>query len=103
MRQRTCNCLNKDTGQLEQKCLTTNSAQKGKVTSSNRSYQEKYFGSCETTFKIRFSNHKKSFYLHLYKIETELSNEVWKIKNSGHHTKVKYGKQSKNAFHKIHK
>ena len=55
---------------------------KAKVTSSNRNYQEKvYFGSCETTFKKRFSKRKKSFNLNEYKSETELSNEIWWIKN----------------------
>ena len=60
--QRTCNCLNKVNFPLEQKCLTANIVYKAKITSSNQNYQEKvYFGSCETTFKKRFSNHKKSF------------------------------------------
>ena len=40
-KQRTCNYLNKDTCQLEQKCLTTNIVCKAKVTSSNRKYLEK--------------------------------------------------------------
>ena len=74
--QRTCNCLNKNNFPLEQKCLTTNTVYKAKVTSSNRNYQAKvYFDSCETTFKKRFSNHKKSFNLYEYKNETKLSNE----------------------------
>ena len=89
--QRTYNCLNKVNCPLEQKCLTTNIVYKAKVTSSNQNYQEKvYFGSCETTFKKRFSNHKKSFNLNEYKNETELSNEIWRIKHSGHHPKVKW-------------
>ena len=69
----------------------TNIVYKVKVTSSNQNYQEKvYFGSCETTFKKRFSNHKKSFNLNEYKNQKELSNEIWRIKNSGHHPKVKW-------------
>ena len=76
--QRTCNCLNKANCPLEQKCLTTNIVYKAKVTSDNENYQEKvYFGFCETTFKKRFSNHKKSFNLKEYKKESELSNEIW--------------------------
>ena len=89
--QRTCNCLNKVNWPLEQKCLTTNIVNEAKVTSSNQNYQEKvYFGSCETTFKKRFSNHKKSFNLNEYKNQKELSNEIWRIKNSGYHPKVKW-------------
>ena len=88
--QRTINCLNKVTCPLEHKCLTTNIVYKAKVTSSNQNYQEKvYFGSCETTFKKRFSNHKKSFNLNEYKNETKLSNEIWRIKKSVYHPKVK--------------
>ena len=60
--------------------LTTNIVYKAKV----------YFGSCETTFKKRFSNHKRSFNLNEYKNETKLSNEIWLIKNSGHHPKVEW-------------
>ena len=79
--QRTYNCLNKVNCPLEQKCLTTNIIYKAKVTSSNQNYQEKvYFGSCETTFKKRFSNHKKPFNLNEYKNKTELSNEIGRIK-----------------------
>ena len=71
--------------------LTTNIAYKAKVTSSTRDYQEKvYFGSCETIFKKRLSNHKKSFNLNEYKNETELSNEIWRLKDSGHDPKVKW-------------
>ena len=33
--------------------------------------------------------HKNSFNLKEYKNETELSNEIWRIKNSGHHPKFK--------------
>ena len=85
--QRTCICLNKVNCPLEQKCLTTNIVYKAKVTSSNQNYQEKvYFGLCETTFKKRSSNHKKSFHLKEYKNETEILG----IKNSGHHPKVKW-------------
>ena len=88
--QRTCNGLNKVNCPLEQKCLTRNIVYKAKVISSNQNNQEKvYFGLCETTFKRRFSNHKKSFNLKEYQNETELSNEIYQIKNSGHHSKVK--------------
>ena len=89
--QRTCNCLNKVNCPLEQKCLTTNIFYKAKVRSSNQNYQEiVYFGSCETSIENRFSNHKKSFNLKEYKNETVLSNEIWRIKKSCHHSRVKW-------------
>ena len=70
--------------------MSYNIVYKAKVTSSNQNYQEKvYFGSCKTTFKKRFSNHKKPFNLKEYKTEAELSNEIWQIKNSANHPTVK--------------
>ena len=39
-----------------------------------------YLGSCETTFKDRFGNHKKSFNHVKHKNDTELSKEFWEIK-----------------------
>ena len=41
-----------------------------------------YYGFCETTFKIRCVNHKKSFNYRNRKSDTELSNEFWKIKDN---------------------
>ena len=76
---RTCNCLHKVNCPLKQKCLTINIniVYKSKVISANRNYQEKiYFDSCETTFKKRFSNHKKSVNRNEYKNGTELSKEI---------------------------
>ena len=44
-------------------------------------YKQKcYLGSCETTFKDRFGNHKKSFNHLKHKNDTELSKEFWEIK-----------------------
>ena len=39
-----------------------------------------YLGSCETTFKDRFGNHKKSFNHLKHKNDTELSKKFWEIK-----------------------
>ena len=89
--QRISNFSNKVTCPLEQKYLTRNIVCKAKVTSRNQNYQEKvYFGLCETTFKKRFSNHKKSFNLNKCKNETKLSKEIWRLKDSSHYPKVKW-------------
>ena len=45
-----------------------------------RSKQKCYLGSCETTFKDRFANHKKLFNHVKHKNDTELSKEFWEIK-----------------------
>ena len=41
-----------------------------------------YYGISETKFKTRHSNHLKSFNNEKYKDDTQLLNELWKIKNS---------------------
>ena len=75
---------------IEQKCLTASIVYKAKVTSSNQNYQKKvHFGLCETAFKRRFSNQKKSFNLNEYRHEAKLSNKIWRIQGSSHHPKVK--------------
>ena len=44
-------------------------------------YNEKvYIGLCQTTFKKRYANHKKSFNTEKYKNSTALSNEFWRLK-----------------------
>ena len=39
-----------------------------------------YIGIAKTTFKKRYSNHKRSFNLAAYKNDTEFLKEFWKIK-----------------------
>ena len=81
---RTCNCTNKQECPLNQNCLVNNILYKASLTSNNPTYKETvYFGLSETAFKVRFSNHKKSFNIVNYKNDTELSKEVWRIKESG--------------------
>ena len=41
-----------------------------------------YYGISETKFKTRYSNHEKSFNHEKHKNDTQLSNELWKIKVS---------------------
>ena len=50
---------------------------------SSENFQTKiYYGISETKFKTRYSNHKKSFNHEKHKNDTQLSNELWKIKAS---------------------
>ena len=50
------------------------------ISCNDKNYQPKlYKGSCETSFKKRYSNHKKSFNVPLYKHDTKLSTENWKL------------------------
>ena len=50
---------------------------------SSEKYKKKiYYGISETKFKTRYLNHKKSFNHEKHKNDTQLSNELWKIKGS---------------------
>ena len=49
--------------------------------STNPHCKEKvYFGTAETTFKLRYSNSQKIFKVLKHLADTELSNEVWRMK-----------------------
>ena len=81
---RTCNQVDKAKCPLGQNCLINNIIYKAVLRSTNPRYKEKiYFGTAETTFKLQYSNHQRSFQFLKYKIETELSNEVWRMKKFG--------------------
>ena len=57
------------------------SQRKFTISCNNNNYKpEIYKGSFRTSFKKRYSNHKKSFNLHLYKHDTKLSTEYWNLK-----------------------
>ena len=43
---------------------------------------------CETTFKKRFANHKKSFNNKQYKNETELTKEVCNLKSTNNNAEI---------------
>ena len=46
------------------------------------------YGICETTFKLRYANHKKSFNHRNRKSDNELSNEFWRIKDNKHNANI---------------
>ena len=51
------------------------------ISCNDNTYKPKlYKGSCETSFKKRYSNHKKSFYVPLYKHNTKVSTKYWNLK-----------------------
>ena len=76
-----CNCDDPTNCPLRGECLTENVFYEATVTSSIPNYGEKlYFGITEPPFKGRFNNHTKSFRNKKYSTETELSKEIWRIK-----------------------
>ena len=82
----TCNYIQKDNCPLNGSVLTDNILYQTRITSDKRNYQEKkvYIRLAETTFKKRYSKHRKSFNAEKYKNNTELSTKIWKIKNSNY-------------------
>ena len=86
---RTCNCINPTDCPLNGNCLAKESLYEGKITSDLPNYKEKlYKGISENWFKLRYGNHKKSFNHKIYKNDSELSNEYWKVKEKGGNPKV---------------
>ena len=76
-----CNCHNKDTCPLPKSCQTKCIVYQANIDCDIARYKQKYYlDSCETTFKDRFGNHKKSFNHAKHKNDKELSKEFWEIK-----------------------
>ena len=76
-----CNCEDSANCPLGGECLTENVFYEAALTSNIRNYGEKiYFGITKPPFKYRFNNHNKSFRNREYANETELSKEIWRLK-----------------------
>ena len=86
---RTCNCINTSQCPLQQRCLSNNTLYQANITPLGENSGTKVcYGICETTFKLRYANHKKSFSHRNRKSDTELSNEFWRIKDNKHNTNI---------------
>ena len=76
-----CNCQQKENCPIKGACLKERSIYYATISCNDKNYLPKlYKGSCETSFKKRCSNHKKSFNVSLYKHDTKLSTEYWNLK-----------------------
>ena len=79
--QKLWNCLVKEDCPLNGSCLTSSILYQATIKYSESKYKQKrYKGICETTFKKRYANHKKSFNLINSKNDTTLSVEYWTLK-----------------------
>ena len=89
-----CNCQRgryRNNCPLGGECLTKNVLYEATVTSTLRNYGEKqYKGITYNPFKVRLGNHEKDFRDVKYRNETELSKEVWKIKDKGGQYEVRW-------------
>ena len=86
---RTCNCINTSQCQLQQRCLSNNILYKANITPLGENSETKvYYGICDATFKLRYANHKKSFSHRNHKLDTEISNKFWRIKDNKHNANI---------------
>ena len=77
-----CNCKNRSTCLLDNKCLTPSIVYRAIVSAINKP-DKKYFGISETPFKDRYNNHTRDFRHKEYVNSTELSKYIWKLKDEG--------------------
>ena len=64
---------------------------KENITSTSQNHRNKiYYGISETKFKSRYTNHRKSFKNRNYKTDTELSNEIWKLKEQNKNADISW-------------
>ena len=78
---RTCNCINKSKCPLNNKCLSNNVLYNANITLTTENHRNKMsYGISETKFKSRYAKNRKSFKKRKYKTDTELSSEIWKLK-----------------------
>ena len=76
-----CNCQQKENFPMNGDCIKESLVYYATISYNENNYKRKlYKGSCETSFKKRYSNHKKSFNMPFYKLDTKLSTEFWKLK-----------------------
>ena len=93
---RTCNSINKPESPKNQKCLSNNILYQASISTDENSENEVYHRICETTLKLLYANHKKSFNHTNCKSDTELCNKFWKIKNSKRSLNITWGILSRN-------
>ena len=76
---------------LEGQCLTKEVLSEETVNADIPQYESKtYKGRTERTFKERYKEHKKTFTHRKYENDSELSKEIWKIKNVGGTPDIKW-------------
>ena len=76
-----CNCQQKENCPINGACLQKSLVYYAAISCNNKNYKPKLCkGSCELSFKKRYSNHKKLFSVPLYKHNTKLSTKYWNLK-----------------------
>ena len=86
----SCNCRVKTDCPLDNKCSLKNTIYEATVTNNENDEVKYYMGAAETTFKVRYSNHKKDFNHEQYEKSTALSKYVWELKRQNITAKVTF-------------
>ena len=76
---KSCNCRDKSTCPVDNKCLRCNVVYKATVEYEDKT--ESYIGMTENTFKTRYTLHKSSLKHSKNRKQTELSNLIWSLKD----------------------
>ena len=92
--QKLCNSLVKEDFPMNRLYLTSSILYQATIKCSDSKYKQKrYKGICETIFKKRYANHKKSFNLIKSKNFTTLSIEYWSLKQKQQAPEIFMGNQ----------
>ena len=81
-RSKLCNCRKKDTYLLNGKCLKKAVIYQAMVTRMDTGEPETYVGLMANDFKSCYRNHMASFHNNKSRNSTELSKNIWSLKNS---------------------
>jgi hypothetical protein len=87
---KNCNCRRKDTCPMDGNCQNESIIYQAEVSTTDS--KETYIGLCDTTFKLRHSNHKCSFNNETYGLSTELSKYIWSLKDKKINYNIKWRK-----------
>ena len=99
---KTYNCLKKEGCPMNGFCLTKSLLYYATITSDKENYTKLCKGICETTFKKRYTNHKKSCNVPTYKNDIKLSTEYWAFKTKQLNPKVSWQiKRRYNSYNPI--
>ena len=78
---KTCNCGDKATCPVANKCHTTNVVYKATVQHKDKT--QHYIGMTQNSFKTRYTLHKSSLRHSKHRNQTELSNLIWTLNDKG--------------------
>ena len=88
-----CNCRNKENCLLNGECLTPNIIYRADITTTNE--HKFYYGTSQTTFKLRHNNHSPDIKYVKYQNCTELAKYLWQLKNNNISYDIKWSIASK--------